>query len=370
MAARATPQILQFLCLLLLGIGCTPKLIHLASPEFASAPSSADSSISLAYPIDMRMQFEGGYYDSSVPAPLHTYGDLNLRPHPIDAIYDNVHAALRAREITLSDNADLKVNLYVLQHTGTRDTANAQWVSTVTGGIASTASKFFYPCFMSVYGRIRVEILDGEGNTVVIRDINSEGTRRAPVALLWGVLYLWTRAPAAENYEALFLDLHTEMATQVANVIEEVAITGTSTSGTPPTTGVQHSFDPHHDITNTFASLSDDEAAKLADTRYGSQRFSVFSGHSLQRGTTVGRIGLPLDTFGYDIGLTNRLHSQIDLTILGIYNSLSAGLRLHLLMARRTRLSIQGHLGTQFVLLDGRRIRPAIAGWASGANLT
>ena len=107
----------------------------------------------------------------------------------------------------------------------------------------------------------------------------------------------------------------------------------------------------------------------LARQKYGHARFSLFTGHDTGKGEVIGKIGLPLDTFGYEVGLADGLQTELDLTVLGLYNSAEFGGRKRLFTFGPSKLAFQASVGTDFALESERDFVPVLASLHGSGSL-
>lgn len=337
--------------------GCLPKRIEIHPPEWtgAPAPEPAGPSVALSYPIDARPASERRdlprYQANNFPTLV--YGDSALVPSALDAVDRTLLAALPASGIPVEpwDDADYRVRVFVLGHAGRRDMSDANWVSTVTGGLAGTVGKFVYANFAVVEARLRLEVTDRAGKVVAVRDVRSFHVERRPVGRNWGFWYLYRRAPNAEMFERAFAGVHGDLGHEVALVLDQARRGDPVVSGVPPIPPAYHFLRPW-DPPDTLDVLPGEDAwgTGIAMAKYGGPAFSVLSGQYARRGEVVGRVGAP--TLGYDIGLGERSQLLLDLSVLGEVNQLGAGIRWRAAEGRRTALALEERLGVDFVLYD------------------
>jgi hypothetical protein len=364
---------------LLLVLGCVPSRIHF--PEPALSLQATNTVVRLDYPVDVRLRSEGGYFDGSIPVSTAAYGDLNLRPHPVDALNLHTQAALTHRGIGVAEDGALSVAVYLVDFKGTRETSDAMWVSTATGGAAGFVGAFVYPHFMTVSALARIEVRDADGTLLATRDVDTLQLKQMPARMTTSYMWLWTRNPPKEHFTTMFGDAVEELSADIADVVASVAKGEVPTAGRPPRLPLQHTLHPHR-TDDTFAALTDVNDVDASIRKYGDSRMSVLTGHDLGKGDVVGRISLPFDTFGYEAGITDRVHGQIDLTVLGFYNRLSLGSRFVFFDGGAMRLAVYGWGGAQFVLFEADfsqvatggpndltfRFDPGFAGWATGGG--
>lgn len=351
---------------------CAPAILEVPAPEMLAVPASGPS-VSLAYPVDVRPAAErrdGGYYDTTIPLPLVTYGDMNLRPGAMEAIDRANRIAFAAHGIPIvEDDADYAVRVFVLHHAGVRDISDAQWVSTLTGGIAGTVGKFLYPSFVIVDGHVRIEVRDRWDRVVAVRDVESLRVKRRAVAFTWGWLYLFRRNIVPELFTEAFVEVHADLGGGAASIVDQVRADEVATAGIAPTTPAQHALADDWRRADSFDLRDSERADRFALAKYGQTRFSLYTGHDTRKGDVIGHVGLPLDTFGYDVGVTDHLQAQLDLTVLGFYNGLEAGLRWQPLVLGPTRIGIQGSFGSNVVLLPENTFVPVVAGVNGAASV-
>ena len=349
-------RLLAIAVFVLATLGCAPTIVQLPRPPAVAVGHDQGPTVSVSWPVDLRnasSRRDGHNYSAyspvGVPLPHHLYGDNNLRPSPLAAINDNLDAALRLRGVPLvAHDADYSVKVYVLEHKGVRDVSDAQWVSTLTGGTAGTVGAFFYPLFTITSAHIRIEVRDQDGTLVAERGVKHDVVRRKPKALTWGIWSLYMRSPESEMFESAFLELYTVVSSETAAAIDEARRGVPQVAGIAPSVPLEHALREEWGRLDSIDFRGNDGRAgsdPLATLKYGSTRFSVVSGHDTVEGDTIGRFSLPLDNFGYDVGLKRRLQMQIDLTVLGLYNSFGSGLRYELWRKEHRRLAVQGRIG-------------------------
>lgn len=355
-------------------VACAPTLVELPPPSFVGDVPAAGPTVALTYPVDVRPAGErrdGGFYDTTFAVPMLTYGDVNLRPAPEVAIDRAARAALAARGVpVVAGDADLRVRVFLLHHGGFLDISDAQWVSTLTGGIAGTVGGFFYPAFMIVDSHVRIEITDRDGRVIAVRDVVSYQVERRRYALTWDVLYLFRRQVVAERFEVAFGRAHNETAIALAAIVDDARHGRPITAGVPPEAPAFSSLAPSWRRADTFDFDRDAARSSRALKKYGSDRFSLYTGHDTARGDLVGRIGLPRDTLGYELGVTDDVQAQVDFTLLGLYNSGAIGARVHALRFGPTYVSVSGELGGNVVLFRETSWLPELASTYGGLGLT
>ena len=370
--------------------GCATKTIEVAPPELSVAPS-AGPSVGVAYPLDARpagQRRDGAYYSTSIPLPLITYGDINLRPGPSDTLYRSAQAGMTARGIPSPDSIpDYQVRLFVLEHAGISDVSDAQWVSTLSGGFTGTLGKFFYPAFVVVTARVRVQVLDDLGRTVVVRDVEALAVRRRTVARTWGVLSLFRRRVVPELFTEAFAEVHHQLALDIAAVADDARHGRLPSVGQPPTQPVFTALQSGWRRADTLTPVN--EETDVVAKKYGSHRFSLLTGHDTVRGEAVGQLGIPLETFGYELGVTDTFQAQIDLTLLivapylerlvplldqgiddaGLFTGLTTGGRLQLWCGGASCVSASAYGGLDTAFLQDQSYRPQVAALRTGAGL-
>ncbi len=345
-------------------LGCAPALVDLPAPDVLGRPPQG-APVAVAWPVDARPAPEragGGFYDSTLPVPFVTHGDVNLRPSPLGFVDRATRTGLAWAGVPEDPAADVEVRVYVLHLAGSRDVSDAQWVSTLTGGVAGTFGKFIYPAFFEVRGAVRVEVRGPAG--VIVRDVDAYAVREVPVARTWGVWSLFRRDVAQEQMTDAFVEVEQELLHGIGLVVVG-GREGLASGGDAPTANAFTSLDPDWRSSDTFElrGAYEDERA-LA--KYGHARFSLWTGHDTDRGDVVGQLGLPLDTFGYDIGVYDRVQAHVDLTVLGLYNGASGGARVQVIEVGDTKLSVEGWVGLNVALPPERRYVPELAALSAG----
>jgi hypothetical protein len=153
--------------------------------------------------------------------------------------------------------------------------------------------------------------------------------------------------------------LHADLRTQLTALATEVANGTPITAGLPPDTPAQHSIRTPWE---TFDSIRPPSSrSTLLDKKYGRPSFSVVSGHQIQRGEVIGRIGLPLDTLGYDIAVHDNVQVLVDLTVLGLYNSATLGARWRALKEGPVSVAAEARVGG-YLAVEPSPIRFVFAG--------
>lgn len=321
--------------------------------------------MALAWPVDVRPAPEragGGFYDATLPVPFVTHGDVNLRPSPLGLVARATRAGIGWAGVPEDPAAETEVHVYVLHLSGSRDVSDAQWVSTLTGGVAGTFGKFIYPAFFEVRGTVRVEVRGPGG--VIVRDVDAYALRKVPIARTWGVWSLFRRSVPKDLMTDAFLEVEQELLHGVGLVVLG-GRDGVVSGGDLPTTNAYTSLDADWRSADTFdlRGAYEDERA-LA--KYGHARFSLWTGHDTDRGDVTGQIGVPLDTFGYDVGVHDRVQAHVDVTVLGLYNGASGGARVQVLEVGATKLSLEAWGGLNLALPPERRYAPELAALSAG----
>ncbi|TNE90908.1 MAG: hypothetical protein EP330_07035 [Deltaproteobacteria bacterium] len=312
--------------LLPLLLGCAPRHLVIPEPEYVVATPRGEA-VAVSYPVDVRPTEErrdGGWYTTSLPLPFATHGDANLTPTSLGAIARASHGALAERGIPEDPESDTRVSLYVLHHAGTRDVSDAQWTSTLTGGVAGYVGKFVYPVFFVGYGAVRVEVETPEYR--VVRDVSAYSVRRMSVVKSWAWPHLFRKSPSKEAMTEVLAEVHTELGREIAAVVDQARTGHEITAGEPAVEPSAHSLGTW----SQADSFRRHDLPPWVAAKYPSERFSLMTGHDTVKGEVVGRIAFPLDTVGYDVGLTDRLQWQLDITVLGVVNQARTGLRYRL----------------------------------------
>lgn len=350
-----------------------PGKVYLPEPLPASVSASGPS-VRLLWPADLRPPGERGDGTNNVamtpitvPLPVLYYGDPQLRPSPEAALWRGVSAALAERGAPLeTEDPDWSVRLLVIHHRGQYDVSDAQWVSTLTGGTAGKVGAFFYPVFAEVQLHVRVEAWDHRAGRLVVRDVEIDEFERRSLAATWGMWSLWTRSPTTEMFQAAFARAHTRAASEIAALVDDLRRTGATERGLAPQEPALHALKPRWSRADSIAFRGDEELTAeidaLAEAKYGAARFSLLTGHDVQKGDAIGQIALPVDTLAYHVGVTHHQQAQIDLTLLGIYNSFGGGLRTHLFRRGPSLFSAQARAGAYVTVDADRGYRPEIAG--------
>ncbi|MCO4743722.1 MAG: hypothetical protein KC912_02965 [Proteobacteria bacterium] len=336
--------------------GCVPAHIVVPAPDYDVRQPEGDA-VSVSFPVDVRPSEErrdGGFYTSSLPLPFVSHGDANLEPSSLGAVARATEGALMERGVPEQDDSAYDVRLYVLHHAGTRDVSDAQWTSTLTGGLAGTVGKFVYPAFFVAYSTVRVEVEGPAGTTV--RDVTAYATHRRSVARTWGWPSLFRKAPAKQAMTDVLSEMHTDLGRQIATVIDENR--SGEVSGEAPTVPAQHSLHRWSQA-DSFTARGKEPAWVAA--KYPSERFSLVTGHDTTKGEVVGRIALPLDTLGYDVGIFDRWQWQLDVTVLGLVNQAGTGLRTQVGRVGDFAFSMEASAGLTVALPPSESYRPSLA---------
>ena len=345
-------------------VACAPALVKLPAPEVLGRPGEG-TAVALAWPVDARPAPEragGGFYDATLPEPFITHGDVNLRPSPLGLVARATRTGLVWAGVPEDDAAPTEVHVYVLHLAGSRDVSDAQWVSTLTGGVAGTFGKFIYPAFFEVRGTVRVEVRGPAG--VIVRDVDAYAMRKVPIARTWGVWSAFRRSVPKELMTDAFEEVEQELLHGIGLVVVG-GRDGLATGGEPATANAYTSLDADWRSSDSFdlRGAYEDDRALL---KYGHARFSLWTGHDTDRGDVVGQIGIPLDTFGYDVGVHDRVQAHVDVTVLGLYNGASGGARVQALEFGATKLSLEGWAGLNMALPPERNYVPELAALSAG----
>lgn len=386
--------------LALLLAACAPGRLHLEPVAFApTGGSQAPLAVFVGYPADARPPGErqDGAWVYTNPLPTLYYGDLNLRPGSMDLVDRTLRDALRAAGASVVDRpeeADLVVQPWVLHHAGRRDIADAHVVNLLTAGTAGRVGEFLYPAFVTVEVHVRVEVLAPEDDglrLLAVRDIEAFALRRRALGRLRGLYYGFQRSPTKELFAEAFHEVHGEIGVGVANLV--VGIAQGEQTGAPPDDPGQHYLKARWEDTpeSFFLEGTTGERDPLLAAKYPSPRFSPLTGTHLAKGETLGRIGFPFDTLGYEVGVADRIQVLADITLLGLprldedaetigigpldaaraylegdlvglYNAASGGLRFQVLEGPDWAVSVEGRGGAQVVLLADQEFRPQVAG--------
>lgn len=340
----------------LLITACVPKTIAPAVPEPAGPPAAE---VRVAFPVEARPAEErrgGGFHVPQVPMPQVGWGDLNLRPGALELVDRTVRSAAS------SSTGPLEIEVWVLHHSGRRDRSDASWVSTATGGVAGMVGQAVYPEFLLAEARLRVRIRTPDA--VVVRDVGAVAVRRRAVFRTWALWSLYRRSFLGEMMEDAFEDVHRQLHDQLREVVAQIEAGAPVTAGLPPDVPAQASLIDAWNRADTLQAAT--ARSPLLVAKYPSPTFSVVSGHTIQRGETIGRIGVPVATLGYDVGLSDHSQLLLDVTVLGIYNAASAGLRWQPAGQGDTRIALEGRFGGQILLDTTPWTRAVLAGTNGG----
>lgn len=347
-------------------VGCAPVRVDVPLDVL---PVDPPAGVVVSYPVDARpasQRVAGGFYSTSLPVPFTTHGDANLRPSPLGLVDHAVMEGI-SKALVVDDTAvPVQVRVYVLRLEGRRDVSDAQWVSVLTGGLAGTVGKFLYPAWFEVDGRVRVR-LDVDGQPPLLRDFAAYAVHQRPLALTWPYWSLGRRSPTREAFQDGFRQVHDELADEIGRFVAQAARGEPLTAGFAPEHTAFSSLDGGDGSSDTF-DLRGPGEDRLASRKYGHPRFSMWTGHDTRAGDVVGLVGLPLDTFGYGVGVTDGLQANVDLTVLGLFNGVAGGLRARALRVGPTQLSFDGSVGLNVALPPERRHRPELASTNVGAG--
>ncbi len=358
--------------------GCAPTVITLPAPELPAAAAHGPA-IELAWPVDARPtneRSEGSYYVGNVPSPQNVYGDLNLRPGAVVAIDRAVRAGLSEQGIPQDPDAPLHARVYLLHHAGWRDISDAQWVSTATGNLVGNVPKLLYPAYALVTVRLRLEVTDPGGETVLLRDFEALEVRDKPLFFSWPWPYAFTRAPMPEAFTEAFAAAHTSLGHDIGLALHQLRSGHEVTAGVQPVEPAEHTADAiwwrgaRGSMATSKLSWEDPIATEL----YGTPRFSVVTGHDLAPGEVVGRIGFPVDNFAWDAGLHRRWAIQGSATALfqpfdglRFYTNLGGGFRYKPITGKRAHLALQPYFALDLPIVTGDGLRPKLAAARAGA---
>lgn len=351
-------------------VACVPPRLEVAAPEPLSRPVDGPA-VRLAYPIDARPVDErasGGLYWAAIPLPIVTYGSANLRPGALGIVDRAAHAGLAAAGVPIADDG-LSVELYVLHLAGTRDVSDAQWVSTLTGGAAGLVGKFLYPAFFEVEADVRVVVTGPDGAIRAARDVRASAVRTKPLALSWPYWSLMRRSIPRELFTDAFADVQQQLVSGIGAAIDEARRGDAPSAGVPADAFAYTSLDADWHGLDTFdlrGSGFEDDFARL---KYGHARFSLWTGHDTDRGDVIGVVGLPLDTFGYDVGVRDRVQAHLDITVLGLYNGVSGGARVQAIEVGETKVSVEASASVDVALPPESRYSPELAALRYGGGL-
>jgi hypothetical protein len=333
--------------------------LALAPPDWTVGPQlAADGpTVALAWPVDARAPFErtelGRYYAYNLPAAV--YGDANLGPDPLALVDRSLTAGLPAMGVPLTswEDADYRVRVFVLDHVGTRDVSDANWVSTATGGIAGTLGKFVTPAFAMVEARLRLEVRRRDGSLVVVRDIAAFRVEKRELAATWAYWSLLQRNIHAEMFTRAFRGVEADLARDAALVIDQARHGEPVVAGLAPDHPVYASLrEWNRPDTLQYGPVVDPWDHAVAMAKYGQERFSVASGWAADRGELVGRLGFPANNLGYDLGVAEGAQILLDLTVFGRINSAGAGQRARVVQSGRWAARVELRAAGDAVLLD------------------
>ncbi len=282
------------------------------------APGPATTSVRATYPVDARPPWQlrdAPYFFGQVPLGQLVYGDASLRPGALDAVWIDLELGTAAHGVALDAQAPVVVRTWVLEHAGVRDVSDAQWVSTVSGGLTGLVGKAFYPTTFTARARLRVAVHDANGELLALRDASAWHVSRTPTAATWGFWYVFGRSLVARRFEEAFADVHAELASELGAIVAQAAAGEPVTAGHPPDAVAYPSFAPR---TPDSASLGIHGLDPATAARYRQERFSVISGHDTARGEVIGHLGAPLDTLGYEIGVHDDVQVGVGLTLIAM----------------------------------------------------
>lgn len=326
--------------------------------------------VDLSYPVDARPAGErasGGHYSASVPLPFVVYGDANLRPGSLAFVDRAARAGLAANGVPLADDG-LDIDVYVLHFAGIRDISDAQWVSTLTGGLSGLVGKFLYPAFFEVRAQARIVVRNPDGTVRDVRDVEAFAIRKRPLALTWAYWSLFRRNVGSELFTAAFLDVQDQLAHDLGAVIDEARRDQPPVAGILASSFAYSSLDADWHGADSFDLRGSGFEDPFSLAKYGHARFSLWTGHDTDRGDVIGQVGIPIDTFGYDVGVHDRVQAHLDLTVLGFYNGASLGLRAQVIEVEDTKISLEGTVTTDVALTAERSYLPEVAALRVGGG--
>ncbi|MBA2322282.1 MAG: hypothetical protein H0V89_14150 [Deltaproteobacteria bacterium] len=247
------------------------------------------------------------------------------------------------------DEADYRVHVYVLKHAGRRDVSDANWVNTVSGGIAGTVGKFVVPQFSAVDARLRLEVRRRDGSLAALRDVASLRVERRALAITWQYWSLFQRSLTAEMFARALAEVHEELVRDAMAVIDQARHERPVVTGVVPDLPVYASLGSFERPDTFRIGRSTDDVGRA---KYGSDRFSVVSGWHARKGEIIGRIGVPDNNVGYDVGLGEGSQLLLDLTVLGRVNSVAGGGRYRFFRSGRWAMAVEGRVAAEWNLLE------------------
>lgn len=366
---------------LILTAACAPARLQLPPPAL-QAVEPAGQPVQLSYPVDLRPPAErrdAPYYVGTFPVGQVVYGDAQLRPGALDAIDRDLQLGLQAAGVPQQAGAGIVVHTWVLAHAGIRDASDAQWVSTISGGTTGLISKLIYPSTFAARVHLRVLVEDAQGHPLALRDVRAHHVNRAITAHTWGIWYPFGPGLTPRLFTDAFERVHEEIAVETGRIVDQARRRVELSAGEPPVET------PYAGMRSLRApdSISPglDPSDPIVADRYPARRFSVVTGHDTTAGEVVGTIGLPLDTFGYEVGLSDDLQLGLGITLLvvapylesyvpyvevgevgGVYDTVGLDLRAQLLCWRASCVSAELGGGVDSAILDDGGIRAVLGG--------
>lgn len=364
-------------------LGCAPGRVQVEPVAFRPVGGSEPGpSVFLAFPVDARPPGDrlAGNVTRTTALPTLYYGDTQLSPGALDLVDRTLHDALRASGVTFVDDpaeADLVVQTWVLGHRGMRDVSDAHWVNTVTAGTAGLVGSFLYPVVLGAHAHLRIAIREPDGDLVGVRDVAHTAVRRRSLGRTRSMWYAYTFSPTKALFTEAFTELHGRIGEEAARLVHD-ATDGEITSGLAPEAPAQHFLAERWD-------------RERLPGRHAGPRFSPVTGHDTERGEALGKLGFPLDTLGYELGVLDRAQVLVNVTLLGLprfeedadrigigtidtvvayfrgdleglFNAASGGLRGQVVRAGDFTVSLEGRTGVQIVLRDENDFVPRVAG--------
>lgn len=344
--------------------------------------SETGPSVFLAFPVDARPPGDrlAGNITQTTALPTLYYGDTQLSPGALDLVDRTLRDALQASGAVLTTDptdADVVVQTWVLGHRGIRDVSDAHWVNTVTAGTAGLVGSFLYPVVIGAQAHLRFVLSEPDGDLIAVRDVGYTAVRRRSLGRTRSMWHAYLYSPTKALFTEAFTELHEELGTEAAQLVHEAA-EGEITAGFEPTDTAVHFLAERWD-------------REPLPGRHAGPRFSPVTGHDTVRGESVGKIGFPFDTLGYDIGVHDRVQALVNVSLLGLprfeegtetlgigtidtllalarddldalFTAASGGLRAQVVQTGPFALSVEGRTGLQIVMRDEDDFVPRVAG--------
>lgn len=279
-------------------VACTPpariRVPAVRPPASFDLPVAVEASA----PVDARppgSRADGGLFDH-LPLPVVTHGDLNLSPHPIDAV-DRLQRDVLAAQSAPSGPAPWRLHLVVRDHAGRREASGAWWVSKVTAGLSGIVGGLVIPGWISVDAVVDAQLYHADGHLVAQRRIAAHSEERRAITRQSPMWSLWIRRPARGMMTRCIVDAHQQLADGLAAFLVD------ATGPFPPTAAFAQESPPLPALL----------AAPTPSLQRGAERAHPLGG-PMDRGQVLGRIGLPALVSGYDAAVSDDVALLFDVS--------------------------------------------------------